>query len=76
MLSVLAFESMDDPHTQWLQMACAIWGEKYTFNILQSIGISWMCSTLVNEGMISVFFVPFWQSSCTKNSSKVAKVIH
>jgi hypothetical protein len=20
---------MDDTHTQWLQMACAIWGEKY-----------------------------------------------
>jgi len=28
LLSVLAFESMDDPHIHWLQMACAIWGGK------------------------------------------------
>jgi len=44
MLSVLAFDSMDDPHIQWLQMACAIWGEKYNFNILQSNGISFLCA--------------------------------
>jgi hypothetical protein len=24
LFSVLEFESMDDPHIQWLQMACAI----------------------------------------------------
>jgi len=48
-LSVLAFESKDDPNIQWLQMACAILGEKYNFNIFQSSGISWVCSTLVNE---------------------------
>jgi len=33
----------------WLQMACAIWGEKHNFSIFQSSGISWGCSTLVNE---------------------------
>jgi len=49
MLSVLAFDSMDDPHIQWLQMVCAMWGEKYNFNILQSNGISCVCSTLVNK---------------------------
>jgi len=40
---------MDDSHIQWLQMACAIFGEKYTFNIFQNSGISWVCSILVNE---------------------------
>jgi hypothetical protein len=54
--SVLAFEMMDDPHIQWLQMACAIWGGKYNFSIFQNSGISWVCSTLVSEEQdISVF---------------------
>ena len=54
-LAVLAFESMDDPHIQCLQMACAIWGKKYNLSILQGSGISWMCSILVNEGEIFMF---------------------
>ena len=32
---------MDDPHIQWLQMACAIWGEKYNlifFTAVVSLG--------------------------------------
>jgi len=40
---------MNDHHIHWLQMAYAIWGEKYNLNIFQSSGISWVCSTLVNE---------------------------
>jgi hypothetical protein len=59
MLSVQAFDSMDDPHIQWLQMVCAIWGEKYNFNILHSNGISCVCSTLFNEEQhFCFFFVP------------------
>jgi hypothetical protein len=49
---------MDDPQIQWLQMASANWGEKYNFNIFQSSGISWVCSTLVNEQQDFLFFVP------------------
>jgi len=58
-------------------MACAIWCEKYNFNIFQSCVISWVCSTLVNEEQdFSVFFPPIWRSSLIRHSSKVAKVIH
>jgi len=67
---------MDNPHIQWLQMACAIWGEEYNFNIFQNSGISWVCSTFVNEEQDIYVFCPVWQSSCTRNSSKVAEVIH
>jgi hypothetical protein len=49
LLSVQAFESMDDPHIQLLQMACAIWGEKSYFNTFQSSAISCVCSTLVSD---------------------------
>jgi len=49
---------MDDPHIQWLQVACAIWGEKYNFNIFQSSGISWVCSTLVNDQEDFSVFLP------------------
>jgi hypothetical protein len=48
LLSVLAFESMDDPHIQWLQMACAIWGEKYNFSIFLAF-IFWVCNTLFHK---------------------------
>ena len=58
MLSVLAFDSMDDPHIQWLQMACAILGEKYNYNIVQSNGISCVCSTLANEKRDFFHFLP------------------
>jgi hypothetical protein len=40
---------MDDSPIHRLQIARAIWGEKYYFNIFQSSGISWVCSPLVNE---------------------------
>jgi hypothetical protein len=40
---------MNNPHIHWLQMARAIWGERYKFNIFQSSGVSWVCNTLVNE---------------------------
>ena len=76
LLSIQAFESMNDPHIRCLQMACAVWGEKCNFNILQSSGIFCVCSTLVNEGKISMFFISIWQSNCTRISSKVAEVIH
>jgi hypothetical protein len=49
---------MDDPHIQWLQMACAILGEEYNFNIFQSSGISRVCSTLVNEQQDFSVFCP------------------
>jgi hypothetical protein len=61
MLSVLAFDSMDDPHIHWLQMACAIWGEKYNYNIVYSNGISCVCNTLANEKQdFFPFFAPVW----------------
>jgi hypothetical protein len=40
---------MDYPHIHRLQMACAILGEKYNFNIFQSNDNYWVCSTLANE---------------------------
>jgi len=49
---------MDDPHIQWLQMACAIWGGKCNFNIFQNNGISCVCSTLVNEEQDFSVFLP------------------
>jgi hypothetical protein len=49
---------MDDPHIQLLQMACAIWGEKYNFNIFQNSDISWVCRTLVNEQQDFSVFCP------------------
>jgi hypothetical protein len=50
---------MDNPHIQWLQMACAIWGEKYNFSIFQNNGISWLCSTFVNEEQDISVFCPY-----------------
>jgi len=76
LLSALAFENMNDHRIQRLQMACAIWGEKCNLNIFQSNGISWVCSTLVNEQQIFLWFVPVWRFNCTRNSSKVAEVVH
>jgi len=40
-------------------MACAILGEKYNFNIFHSSGISWVCSTLVNEQQDFSVFCPY-----------------
>jgi len=39
-------------------MACAIWGGKYSFNILQSNGISCVRSTLPNEKQDFFRFLP------------------
>jgi len=72
-LSVLAFESKDDPHIQWLQMACAILGEKYNFNIFQSSGISWVCSTLVNEQQDFPVFCPSGEAVAQETSHKWLK---
>ena len=41
LLSVLAFENLNEYHIHWLQMACAIWGEKHNFSVFQSSVISW-----------------------------------
>ena len=70
MLYVLALDSMDDPHIQWLQMACAIWGEKYNFNILQSNGISCVCSTLVKEEQDFSIFCPYLAIQLNKKLRK------
>jgi len=51
-------------------------GKKCNFNIFQSSGISWVCSTLVNEEQHFSVVAPIWRSNCTRNSSKVAEVIH
>jgi len=74
--SVLAFETVDDPHIQWLQMACAIWGKNITsifFRAVVSLGYAAHWSM---KSKIFLFFASIWHSSCTRNSSKVAKVIH
>jgi len=59
-----------------MQMTCAIWGKKCNFNIFQSSGICWVCSTLANEQQDFSVVAPIWQSNCIRNSSKVAEVIH
>jgi hypothetical protein len=52
-------------------------GEKNGFNIFQSSGISWVCSTFVNEEQdFSVFFCPYLPIQLHEKLIKVAEVIH
>jgi hypothetical protein len=67
---------MDDPHMQWLQMACAIWGEKYNlvyYRVVEALGCAAHWSM---KSKIFLFFAPIWQSNCTRNSSEVAEDVH
>jgi len=57
-------------------MASAIWRDKYNFNIFQSSGISWVCSTLVNEEQDFPVFCPPLAIQLHKTPSKLAEVIH
>ena len=74
--SVLAFETMDDPHIRWLQMACAIWLKNITSIFFRAVVSLRYAAHWSIKRKIFLFFAPIWQSSCTRNSSKVAKVIH
>jgi hypothetical protein len=44
LLPVLAFESIDEPHIQWLQMACAIGGGKNIILIFFRAMVSLGCA--------------------------------
>jgi hypothetical protein len=48
---------MDDPHIQWLQMACAIWGGKYNlvfFRAMEALGCA------AHWSMKSKIFLPLF----------------
>jgi len=57
-LLVLALESMNDPHIQQLQMACAVWGKNMTLIFFKAL-VSLECAAhLSMKSKIFQFSLP------------------